>query len=103
MVPGPIRTCAGCRKKRPQAELLRVARDVHGAVSVDRSGLGGRRPGRGAYVCPEVSCVEAALDSGRVARGLRVRGGLPEGLKNELLRYATAKGSNGQAKGSRGR
>lgn len=93
----------GCRKKRWQAELLRVAKDALGAVGVDQPGHGERRPGRGAYLCPEASCIETALDSGRVARGLRVRGGLPEGLKSELLRYATAKGNDGQAKGSRGR
>jgi uncharacterized protein len=43
--PGPIRTCVGCRSKRPQHELLRVA-NVAGQLRFDRLA-----PGRGAWIC----------------------------------------------------
>ena len=49
-----IRTCAGCGRKAPQAELLRfVARD--GAVAPSPKG-----PGRGAYTCRRLACFERA-------------------------------------------
>ncbi len=72
---GPIRTCVGCRSRDLQSALVRIARDKPtGRVVVDsQSGIGGRLPGRGAYVHPVVSCLDA--DSVRVglARSFRAR------------------------------
>lgn len=45
----PIRQCVVCRSRRPKVELLRVVNTADG-VFIDPSG---RRPGRGAYVCPD--------------------------------------------------
>ena len=85
MLSGPVRACAACRTRRPQNELLRVARSPEGAIVFD--GRAGRSAGRGAYVCPDPVCVETAWRSGRLRRTLRVEGPLPAGLKEELLRY----------------
>jgi predicted RNA-binding protein YlxR (DUF448 family) len=53
-VTGPTRTCAGCGRKAPQAELLRfVALD--GELSPSAKG-----PGRGAYTCRRLACLERA-------------------------------------------
>ncbi|WP_457630454.1 YlxR family protein [Oceanithermus sp.] len=41
--------CASCRRRRPKRELLRVVRTPAG-WELDPSG---KRPGRGAYVCPD--------------------------------------------------
>ena len=50
----PTRTCAGCGRKVPQAELLRfVARD--GALTPSQKG-----PGRGVYTCRRLTCFERA-------------------------------------------
>ena len=61
----PIRTCAGCGRKAPQAELVRfVARDgrlLHGPTE----------PGRGAYTCPRLSCFERAATRHAFNRILR--------------------------------
>ena len=50
----PVRTCAGCGRKAPQAELLRfVSRDgelTHSATA----------PGRGVYTCRRLACFERA-------------------------------------------
>jgi len=61
-VPGrdPIRTCTGCGKARPKAEMVRVAVAPGGEFLPD---LSGKAPGRGAYLCPDPDCV------GRAARG----------------------------------
>ncbi|NNE07111.1 MAG: DUF448 domain-containing protein [Gemmatimonadetes bacterium] len=48
----PVRTCLGCRSKRPQSELIRFVLRGN-TVSVGRT-----EPGRGYYVCPDSSCAE---------------------------------------------
>ena len=51
----PIRTCVGCGRKAPQAELVRfVALD--GALTA-----AAKAPGRGAYTCRRLACFERAL------------------------------------------
>ena len=60
----PERTCVGCRAVVEQATLVRLAL-VGDRVVVDR-----RAPGRGAYVHPRTSCVEAA-NKGGLARAFR--------------------------------
>ena len=50
----PVRTCAGCGRKAPQAELLRfVAHE--GALTPSAKG-----PGRGVYTCRRLACFERA-------------------------------------------
>jgi hypothetical protein len=66
------RTCVGCRGRSSKRDLIRVVRSPAGEVEVDPSGSS---PGRGAYVHPDEACVDAALDRGGIARGLRI--GLP--------------------------
>ena len=51
---GPIRTCIGCRQRRPQADLLRCVLDAEGAVQISRTASG-----RGAWLCGP-ACVELA-------------------------------------------
>ncbi len=65
---GPVRSCAGCRARRPKSELVRVVRGINGAVAVDPSGTA---PGRGAYVCPDPRCAALATGRGGLARALR--------------------------------
>jgi predicted RNA-binding protein YlxR (DUF448 family) len=61
----PIRTCAGCGRKAPQAELLRFAA-VAGALAPGRA-----LPGRGVYTCRRLACFERAAASRAFARVLR--------------------------------
>jgi uncharacterized protein len=81
----PVRTCIACRAKRPQTELIRIARSRDGRVAVDERG---GAPGRGAYVCPGQSCIDRALASDGLRRALRHGGALPGGLHDELTRIA---------------
>jgi uncharacterized protein len=61
----PIRSCAGCGRKAPQAELIRfVAKD-------GRLAAGRREPGRGVYVCRRRSCFERAAAGRAFSRTLR--------------------------------
>lgn len=59
----PLRQCVGCREMKPKRELIRVVRSPEGDVSLD---FKGRKPGRGAYVCPDPACLQKA----RKARAL---------------------------------
>ena len=62
---GPVRTCAGCGRKAPQAELLRFsARD--GALAASPHG-----PGRGVYTCRRLACFERANERRAFSRTLR--------------------------------
>jgi predicted RNA-binding protein YlxR (DUF448 family) len=83
---GPIRSCAGCRRRRPQPELVRIAARPGGEVAVD---AGGRAPGRGVYVCPDRACVERAWTSRAFERALGYAGRIPEELHGELLSMTT--------------
>jgi predicted RNA-binding protein YlxR (DUF448 family) len=62
----PERMCLGCRARRAQAELVRL-KAAGGVVRVARPG----EPGRSGYVCPEVTCLEAADKRRAFARAFR--------------------------------
>lgn len=63
----PHRTCTGCRAVRPKKDLIRVVRTPEGGIEID---AGGKRPGRGAYLCPSVACLDAAVRGRRLDRAL---------------------------------
>jgi len=63
----PQRMCAGCKEHRPKKELIRVVRDPSGAISLD---LAGKKPGRGAYLCPNAGCLRLARKAKRLERSL---------------------------------
>jgi predicted RNA-binding protein YlxR (DUF448 family) len=69
----PGRTCLGCRRQRPRAELIRLVRSPEGAGCFD---LDGRLPGRGAWVCPTPACVDA-IPPGALSHVLRAPVRLP--------------------------
>ena len=58
--PTPTRSCIACRTARPKRDLLRVVRAPDGQVAIDPTG---RAPGRGAYLCRDASCWDAAPGS----------------------------------------
>ncbi|MBA3245361.1 MAG: YlxR family protein [Actinobacteria bacterium] len=59
------RTCIGCGRKAPQAELLRFTAEDGALVP------GRRNPGRGAYTCRRLACFERAAARRAFARVLR--------------------------------
>ena len=61
----PMRMCVGCREMKPKRELLRVVRSPEGEISFD---LTGRKPGRGAYVCRSVECLNQAIRKKQLER-----------------------------------
>ena len=61
----PQRQCVGCREMKDKKSLLRVVKSPEGEVSLD---FGGKKPGRGAYVCHSVDCLRKARKSRALER-----------------------------------
>ena len=61
----PMRMCTGCGEMKPKKELVRVVKSPQGEISLD---LTGKKPGRGAYVCKNVTCLRAARKARRLER-----------------------------------
>ena len=61
----PQRQCVGCREMKNKRDLIRVVRSPEGEVSLD---FKGKKPGRGAYVCPSGECLKRARKSRALER-----------------------------------
>ena len=61
----PQRQCLGCREMKNKKDLIRVVRSPEGEISLD---FKGKKPGRGAYVCPDAACLAKAKKSRALER-----------------------------------
>ncbi len=80
----PQRQCLGCNEHKPKAELLRVLRTPEGEIVLDFTG---KRSGRGAYICKNVSCLSKARKSHRIERNLECP--IPDEVYDRLERELT--------------
>ena len=67
----PVRTCTGCGQQKDKAQMVRIVTDPNGQVVAD---IKGKLPSRGAYVCPDGSCIERAA-RGRLWASLKASTG----------------------------
>ena len=75
----PLRQCLGCREHKPKSELIRAVRSPLGEVSLD---FKGKKPGRGAYVCPNPECLKRVRKSRALERAFSTP--LPDGVWEQL-------------------
>lgn len=75
----PMRQCLGCREMKPKPELLRVVRSPEGEISLDTRG---KKPGRGAYICPDPECLRKAVKSRALDRALEMK--IPDEVMERL-------------------
>lgn len=61
----PMRMCLGCGELKPKKELIRVVRNKEGEISIDFTG---KKPGRGAYICGSIECLNKARKTKRLER-----------------------------------
>lgn len=72
----PTRKCTGCGQMKPKRDLVRVVKapdlknengevEAKDGISLD---LTGKKPGRGAYVCRSIECLEKAIKAKRFER-----------------------------------
>ena len=71
----PQRTCVVCRTVHDKRELVRLVRTPEGLLVVDKTG---KQSGRGAYLCRQRSCWEAALKGRQLAKALKMEVGARE-------------------------
>ena len=65
----PQRQCVGCREMKNKKDLIRVVRSPEGEISLD---FKGKKPGRGAYVCPDAACLKRARKSRALERAFEI-------------------------------
>ena len=66
----PQRTCIACRQVKERKDLIRLVSTEKGVAEIDSSG---KKPGRGAYLCPRKTCWESALKKNRLDYALRTK------------------------------
>lgn len=75
----PLRKCTGCGEMKPKKELVRVVKGPDGDISLD---LTGKKAGRGAYVCPDILCLQAARKAKRFEKSFACR--IPEQVYSQM-------------------
>ena len=66
----PQRTCIACRQVKEKDELIRLVSTENNIVEID---VLGKKPGRGAYLCPQKNCWDLALRRNRLEYALRTK------------------------------
>jgi predicted RNA-binding protein YlxR (DUF448 family) len=72
----PQRMCVGCREMKNKKELLRIVRTPEGSIEIDNTG---KKSGRGAYICPEIDCLQQAV------KGKRLQKALEQDIPDEVI------------------
>ena len=75
----PLRQCLGCREMKSKRELIRVVRSPEGEISLD---FHGKKPGRGAYLCPQPECLKRIRKSKALERSFSLP--IPEAVYDGL-------------------
>lgn len=75
----PQRSCVVCRTKKDKNELIRIVRNQANEINIDESG---KKPGKGAYICDSIECLEKGIKSKALKRALEVE--IPEEIYENL-------------------
>ena len=80
----PQRMCVGCQQMKAKKDLLRVVRTPDETVVLDATG---KKSGRGAYLCKEVTCLDKAVKEKRLERALQkpVEADVYEALRSGVM------------------
>ncbi len=81
----PKRMCVGCQEIRPKRDMVRVVRTPDEKINIDPTG---KQSGRGAYICPQLDCLDKALQGKRLDRALQrpITQEVIDALKQELIK-----------------
>lgn len=64
---------------KEKQQLLRIVRDKEGSVFID---LTGKKSGRGAYICKDIKCFEAAKKGHRLEKAFETK--IPDEIYDSL-------------------
>ncbi len=81
----PLRKCTGCQEMKDKREMIRIVRSEDGVFSLDRTG---KKPGRGAYICPDPACLAKAQKSKGLERSFKTA--VPKEVYEELMQALEA-------------
>jgi len=65
----PERRCIACNSSKPKSELLRIVKNKENEISIDETG---KKPGRGAYICRNIECLNKLKKSGRLSKTFEI-------------------------------
>lgn len=74
-----MRKCIACSESKPKKELIRIVKDKENHVAVD---LSGKMNGRGAYICPNIECLDKSMKKKQLSRALNIE--IPNEIYEEL-------------------
>lgn len=79
----PLRKCTGCNEMKDKREMIRVVKDNEGNYSLDFTG---KKPGRGAYICKQIECLDQAEKNKGLERSFKTNVGkeIYTDLRNEF-------------------
>lgn len=75
----PQRTCMGCYEKKDKKELIRIVKNKENDINIDKTG---KMPGRGAYICDNIECLEKAIKAKRIEKVFEQK--IPEQIYEKL-------------------
>ncbi|MDE7280532.1 MAG: YlxR family protein [Ruminiclostridium sp.] len=75
----PQRKCIGCDEMIEKKGLLRIVKDKEGNISLDPTG---KKNGRGAYICRDIKCFEAARKKKAFERSFKCK--IPDEIYDSL-------------------
>ena len=80
----PERTCMGCNVKKTKKEFIRIVKNKENEINIDRTG---KMPGRGAYICDNIECLEKLVKSKRLEKvfGIKISNEIYEKLRGVIL------------------
>lgn len=65
----PLRKCTGCNEMKDKREMVRIVKDNEDHFSLDFTG---KKPGRGAYVCKAIECLNKAEKNKGLERSFKM-------------------------------
>lgn len=86
----PLRMCIACREMKDKKQMLRIVKSADGEIGLD---FGGKKNGRGAYICDNPSCIQKCVKGKLIHKAFScsVSDEIYEKIAEE---YARAKGQN---------
>ena len=65
----PVRKCIGCQEMKNKKDMMRILKTTENEIVLDTTG---KKNGRGAYICPSMACLNAAIKNRGIERSLNV-------------------------------
>ena len=80
----PQRSCVVCRTKKDKNELIRIVKNQTNEINIDESG---KKPGKGAYICDSIECLEKGIKTKALSRALELE--IPNEIYEKLRERIT--------------